>query len=149
MKTERDAFASDTPPKWMLVDDNEDILVFAGLAIKHVCGVELACFSSAPAALEAFAAAPESFKLVITDFNMPEMDGFELRRRIHAIAPAARVLLLTGSESVSAEIAAEQGFCGLLFKPFSLDALRGLLERRGVPSQSNTVFASPIVFTAA
>jgi DNA-binding NtrC family response regulator len=84
-------------------------------------------FNNPKQALAAFEAAPDSFELVITDFGMPEMDGFELSHHMFAIAPKIKILLMTGSH-ISEEVAAAHGFCGLLHKPFPFTVLRGALD---------------------
>jgi CheY-like chemotaxis protein len=105
--------------RWMVVDDNEIFLEFAASTLERMTGGGIVRFSSSIDALGAFAAMPEQFPLVITDLEMPEMNGVELCRRIRALSRDANVLLMTGSTSISNEQALEWGFCGLLPKPFS------------------------------
>ena len=82
------------------------------------------------ARLRESAAAGAAFDIVIVDFNMPEMDGVELARRIRADATigAVRLLLLTSSarrgDGAGARAA---GFDGFLVKPAPPDALRKVL----------------------
>jgi DNA-binding NtrC family response regulator len=52
----------------------------------------------------------------------------ELSRRMFALAPKIKILLMTGSDSVSTEEAGQEGFCGLLQKPFHLAAVLGAIE---------------------
>ena len=40
--------------------------------------------------------AQEDFDLVITDFNMPKMNGVELARRLHALRPDLPILVMSG-----------------------------------------------------
>ncbi|WP_338759094.1 response regulator [Massilia sp. METH4] len=88
-------------------------------------------------------AADDPYALVLTDWQMPGMDGIELARRV-AAAPLARqpgMVLLTafGREEVQRE-AEEAGFVGYLFKPIGqsmlVDTLVSLFappRRRGQP----------------
>jgi two-component system C4-dicarboxylate transport response regulator DctD len=119
-------------PRWMIVDDNEEILLLMQDIAAQFSDAEIECFNSPHAALAAFGAAPEHFVLVITDFEMPGMNGVELRRRFHAISPTTKILLATGSGLVSEEAAANEGFCGLLHKPFPFAALQVVLENIGL-----------------
>jgi CheY-like chemotaxis protein len=117
---------------WMIVDDNEEILSLMREIVPQFSDGEIVCFNSPQAALAAFEAAPENFALVITDFEMPGMNGVELCHRLREISPAAKILLATGSGNVSEEAAMNEGFCGLLHKPFLFATLRRMLEAAGI-----------------
>jgi DNA-binding NarL/FixJ family response regulator len=56
------------------------------------------------------------------------MDGVELSRQMFRLAPAIKILLVTGSGSISNETAGREGFCGLLQKPFPITALHAALD---------------------
>jgi len=120
-------FAQTENRRWMLVDDNAEVLLLLSAAIEMMAGVETECFNSPWSALAAFASAPEKYELVITDFEMPGMDGVELCRRMLAPAPALKVFLTTGNGFITGTAAANAGFLGLLHKPFQLETLRSML----------------------
>ena len=138
MKTTFASTETASRPRWMIVDDNEDILLLMHEIVAQFSDAEIVCFNSPQAALAAFEAAPENFELVITDFEMPGMNGVELCHRLRAISPAAKILLATGSGMVSEEAAAGEGFCGLLRKPFPFAMLRRVLEAAGVLGNRKT-----------
>jgi len=54
------------------------------------------CYTTGEA-LAAFAESPAAYELVITDFEMPGMDGVELCRQLRAISPDQKIILATGS----------------------------------------------------
>jgi DNA-binding NtrC family response regulator len=57
--------------------------------------------------------------VVLLDFNLPEMTGIEVLRRIKAIAPATAVIMVTGVAEVQlAEDAFHLGAFAYLPKPF-------------------------------
>jgi CheY-like chemotaxis protein len=90
-------FETTEDKRWMLVDDNADILSLAAELVKNLTDAKVESFNSPLAALAAFADAPEKYELVVTDFEMPEMDGVEFCGRLRAIAPAQKIILATGS----------------------------------------------------
>jgi CheY-like chemotaxis protein len=92
----------------------------------------VACFESPQAALAAFSAAPAEYELVITDFEMPGMDGVELCRRLHALVPAQKIFLATGSGFFTEAVARHAGFSALLNKPFPMAKLRAALAAAGL-----------------
>ncbi len=62
----------------------------------------------------------EPFDIALLDFNMPEMDGFELARAIKAddsVAPARLVLMPSFGQSGDAQAAREAGIAAYLMKP--------------------------------
>lgn len=69
------------------------------------------------------------FDLVLTDFNMPEMDGLELVQRIRADKEkSVPILMLTSEQSQSRLAAIENaGVSALLDKPFEPDFIKKLI----------------------
>src|SRR5580704_12416362 len=90
-------FSLNDDRRWMLVDDNLEILTMLSALVENFTTATIECHDSPQSALAAFAAAPDSYELAITDFEMPGMDGVELCRRLRAVSPAQKVFLATGS----------------------------------------------------
>ena len=66
-----------------------------------------------------------SFDLVLTDLQMPLMDGSRLTHFIKQMSPDSTVILLTGSDSVALDPKVESGsFDRILFKPPNLEDFR-------------------------
>lgn len=63
--------------------------------------------------------------LVISDVQMPVMNGLDLLRNIRKGDPRVPVVLLaTGEAQVNEEQAIKEGAVGLIYKPFSLKTLK-------------------------
>ena len=112
----------------MVVDDDDGIREFIAALLEMTGGVEVARFSSAIAGLSAFAAAPGEFQFILTDLEMPGIDGTEFCRRARALVPGVKVLLVTGNSEITDAEARRLGFCGLVQKPFPAEALRRAVE---------------------
>jgi FixJ family two-component response regulator len=119
-------------PRWIIVDDNKDILSLMYAIVTRCVDADIQCFHSPHAALATFEAAPEAVDFVITDLEMPGMSGIELGSRLKKLSPTLKVLLATGSEILTDGEAVQKGFCGLLHKPFPFTSLRRVLEAAGV-----------------
>jgi len=80
----------------------------------------------------------QSIDLVIMDLGMRGMDGWECLRRLRAIDPGVRVLLMTGyGGSGLAERARQEGAVGLICKPFvNSELLAGV--RKALDGQEET-----------
>ncbi|HLP76335.1 MAG TPA: response regulator [Candidatus Paceibacterota bacterium] len=116
---------------WIVVDDNPGILEVISLFLETL-GHRVECFQSPAKALAAFRATPEVYGNVITDLEMPGMNGIELCEELHAIAPHLKVLLITGNGAALDSAGARYlGFSGLLYKPFDFDDLGQLLHGTG------------------
>ena len=110
-----------------MVDDNRDAAETLAALLSEL-GATVTVADSGPAALEILKTfQPEA---VLLDIGMPEMDGYEVSRRIRATPDHGRVLLiaLTGwgqEDDVRRSRAA--GFDHHLVKPPDVDKLRDLL----------------------
>jgi CheY-like chemotaxis protein len=125
-----------TKSHWMLVDDNEDILLMMSAVLGNLTGATIKCFNTPQSALAAFAKAPDQYELVITDFEMPGMDGVELCRHIRALTPTQKIFLATGSGFFTDDAARHAGFCALLNKPFPLSALAAALAENFISTET-------------
>jgi CheY-like chemotaxis protein len=121
-----------TRARWMVVDDSDAVLDFLASLLENLGIADVHRFSTATEALTAFSAAPGQFQFVITDLEMPGMNGIEFCRRLHSIAPGLKIVLATGSAAATEEGARRCGFSGLLLKPFPAAALWRMLETAGV-----------------
>jgi CheY-like chemotaxis protein len=131
---ESEGDAAQKPAVWMLVDDNLGVLQVISTIVNITSGVETRCFESGIAALAAMRDTPDAFQLVITDLEMPGMNGLELCQKIHAIDPGQKILLTTGNHGAIDEATARVvGFSGILYKPFSPVALQQVIETLHLP----------------
>lgn len=80
-----------------MVVDVDSVRDFLADVLQMRDGAEISTFRSATEALEVFAATPEKFQLVITDLQMPGMNGTEFCRRLRAVTPDLKVVLATGN----------------------------------------------------
>ncbi len=62
--------------------------------------------------------------LVLTDLNMPRLDGRELLRRVHTVLPGTPVIVVSGRGAHEGRAAVEgMGIAGFFAKPLQVDAL--------------------------
>jgi CheY-like chemotaxis protein len=130
--------------RWMVVDDTPAVLEAVAMLLESLGCAEIFRFNSAAEALEAFTAAPEAFEVIITDLDMPEMNGIEFCAAIRDISPWQKMILATGSSQITEREAMAHGFHGMLRKPFPIREMIAKLERAGVSTgreETATTFA--------
>ncbi len=124
--------------KWVLVvDDNK----FVREAVSHLVsllGFKVTRASNGREALALFSR--RRYELILTDYHMPGMDGFELASRIKSKSPSTPVVLVTGTRRERVEKPAEKiPFDHVVFKPFGLeeivDAVKSLTAEDGLVMQ--------------
>jgi PAS domain S-box-containing protein len=79
----------------LFVEDDEDQLLTIPRVLAQL-GHEVTARGTADAALAVLAKAPEAFDVVITDFDMPDVNGLELARRVAELVPTLPVILVSG-----------------------------------------------------
>ena len=114
-------------PRVLIVDDESRMAAVVSSALSRA-GYECQTFGSAAAALDALA--EQGADVVVTDWKMPEMDGMELLRRVHARWPELPVIFLTAFGNVPSAVAAmRDGAFDYVTKPFDNDELRAVVAR--------------------
>lgn len=104
-------------PRLLFVDD-EHLLhnLFERLFSRH--GFEVTCSSSAVQAIDILA--ENTFDIVVTDFMMPDMDGFSLLSHIRERYPRTRVIMVTAHANVQHAVRMMQhGAIDYIPKPFT------------------------------
>jgi CheY-like chemotaxis protein len=113
----------------LVVDDESHIRRILSLQLKKA-GLEVECAADGQEALDAVAERIPD--LVITDFQMPRMDGLDLCAALRDRSETARVpvLLLTakGFELTDDEVGEQFNVVGMICKPFSPDDLLSKVE---------------------
>jgi CheY-like chemotaxis protein len=106
----------------LVVDDQPEVAsVIRAVLVREGFDAEMAF--SGTAALDSLMSG-HRFDLIITDVRMPEMDGFELLRRVRKSTKNLPVILMTGQATPEHRLRAlEQGASGYLSKPFEVKAL--------------------------
>jgi len=92
----------------------------------------------------------EAFSLVVSDVNMPGMDGHQLLGLLRARQPQLPVLLMTAHGAVERAVdAMRQGAADYLVKPFEPKALLDLVSRHALGSISITDGEGPVAVEPA
>ena len=83
----------------------------------------------------------EEYSLLLTDLNMPEINGFELLELLRTSnvgnSKTIPVVVTTASGSCSKEELIERGFAGCLFKPFSISELMEVSDKCAMKGNRN------------
>lgn len=113
--------------KVLLVEDDRVLREALGDTLE-IGGFAYRAVGSAEEALAAVAG--EAFSLVVSDVNMPGMDGHQLLLQLRSSHPQLPVLLMTAHAAVERAVQAmRQGAVDYLVKPFEPQALLSLVAR--------------------
>lgn len=131
----------------LVVDDEESLTDLVGSALRFA-GYDVTTQNNGYDALRSIR--DQTPDLVVLDVNMPELDGFDVCRRIRRDGLDVPVIFLTARDDIDDLRAGfRQGGDDYLTKPFSLEELglriEALLRRsKGAPASSR-VAAGPII----
>jgi two-component system OmpR family response regulator len=122
----------------LVVDDEESLVDLVSSALRFA-GYEVRTENNGFDALRAVK--EHTPDLIVLDVNMPEMDGFEVCRRLRRDGNTVPVIFLTARDDIEdLRVGFRQGGDDYLTKPFSLEELglriEALLRRAGGPAES-------------
>jgi CheY-like chemotaxis protein len=107
----------------LIIDDDRDLLRLIQRTLEFTAGWEVHTALSGAAGIElAGALAPN---VIIVDVMMPEIDGYEVARRLKAdpATGGVPIVLLTARRDLDQRRVAETGAAGVVFKPFQPEEL--------------------------
>jgi two-component system OmpR family response regulator len=131
MRHENPMTEGDPIPKVLVVDDEPNIRELVQVALKfHGCAVTTSATGMGALQL----AAADSPDLIVLDVMLPDIDGFEVCRRLRAGANDVPVIFLTAKDTTSDTVTGlTLGGDDYITKPFSVEALvarvRAVLRR--------------------
>ena len=126
--------------KIAIVEDDINMRKSLEIAIEDYKEFEIKTFKNAKDALKAL---DDSFELVITDINMPNMDGIEF---IKALDGRYDVIIMTGNATLQRAIESiHLGVKDFLLKPFEIDTLVQAIKRVGDVAKIQKLLPQKIV----
>ena len=120
--------------KALIVDDSKTIRMILGKLLREL-GYEVCEAADGKAALAVMESEKAAVSLVLADWNMPEMNGLELLKRLRqdsALASLKVIMVTTETEVDHMVSALEAGANEYVMKPFTKDILREKLELVGI-----------------
>ncbi|MHB1959585.1 MAG: response regulator [Acidobacteriaceae bacterium] len=120
--------------KAMVVDDSRTIRIILTKMLSEL-GFEVCPAGDGKEALEAAEREKGAFSVIMADWNMPEMNGLELVKRLRSdprLASVPIVMITTETETRQVMAALEAGANEYVMKPFSRDIIADKLRLMGV-----------------
>lgn len=112
----------------VLIADDDNVNRTVTKRLLEKLGCEVSSSSSGYECLTAVAPSPNSFRVVLLDLHMPEMDGFEVAKRIRKLYSRSGPLIIALTASAEENVwekCLQIGMNGLIRKPV---VLQGIVE---------------------
>lgn len=107
----------------LIVDDSDAVAQSLALALETVAGIKVIVANHSFTALRFFNSGAHRIAVLITDLNLPDVDGFELIHRIRQLSgyESIPVIMITANEYVSGQPRPGERMPDAIFrKPFSV-----------------------------
>ncbi len=107
----------------LIIDDDPDLLRLVRRTLEFTAGWRVVTAGSGTAGIELARSA--TLDVILVDVMMPEMDGYEVCRRLKAdpATAAVPIVLLTARRDLNQARLAETGVAGVVLKPFQPEEL--------------------------
>ena len=125
--------------KVLVVDDSRAVRMIIGKTMREL-GFEVCEAANGREALEVIEAVQTPFSLVLADWNMPEVNGLDLLKRLREkpeLSALVVVMVTTETEMSQMTAALEAGANEYIMKPFTRDILMEKLELIGIYSPAD------------
>ena len=113
-------------PRILIIDDDDEIRAI----LDELLSKSYDCSTSSSATDALALLAGESFDLILTDINMPEMTGLEMLPYLASLAPKSMVVMISGQLMIESAIdAMRAGAFDYITKPFDLAQVKSVVSR--------------------
>ena len=113
----------------IFIDDEPDLLEVAEFGFEDI-KYELAAFKNGKDAISYFEKNQKKVCLIITDFNMPSMNGVDLTIQLRKICDKIPILLATGSVDKGNEQSFKNvGITDFMYKPYDTDIFEQIFDK--------------------
>ena len=113
-------------PRLLIIDDDDEIRDI----LDELLSRSYDCTTSSSAANALALLETESFELILSDINMPEMTGLEMIPYLTCLAPQSVVVMISGQLMIESAIdAMRAGAFDYITKPFDLAQVRDVVAR--------------------
>lgn len=121
-----------TSKRILIVDDEKAILSLLKTSIELMYPeYQVVAVSNGLAALAELRQQP--FELILTDFEMPLLNGLDFASTVQQFCPDIPIILMTGSQSDNIlPRAGSMNLAGFLAKPFEIKQLKEILQQNGI-----------------
>jgi CheY-like chemotaxis protein len=116
----------------LIVEDSENSATMLEIALSDIPGVSVRLASSAVEAWRILNSAGPAFRAIVTDLNMPRMDGFELIRRVRGdlrLSATPIIVVSADTDPTTPERVTQLGVSAFFPKPYSPAQVRRKLEQ--------------------
>jgi two-component system, cell cycle sensor histidine kinase and response regulator CckA len=111
----------------LLVDDDSEVAMLVKQVLE-LFGYQVTVETDARSVIERVKTTPDGFDLIITDENMPQMQGAQLLKEINALQAKIPVILMSGMGAETNEHNfRHKGFAGFIMKPPAFRDLEALV----------------------
>ncbi len=101
---------------------------YLGHVVQENLWVVVSMFTYSADALKVFCKTPYKFDMVITDFNMPHMNGGQLAKKVKEIRNNIPIILATGCKDITEDNLTEWGIDALIDKPYHMKEIIDLVQ---------------------
>src|SRR5438067_7495714 len=132
----------DTTRTVLIVEDSDSSATMLEMALLGIPGVSVLMATSAPEALRILHGGGAGVQAIVTDLNMPRMDGFEMIRRIRedrVLSATPIIVVSADTDPATPDRVAALGVDAFFPKPFSPAQVRRKLEQilDGITTQTS------------
>jgi len=123
--------------KILIIDDQECMRSIMTNMLESE-GFEIQAAEDGEQALDLLSKA--DYDLIVSDVNLPRMDGFQFMRKARESHPSLPAIFATGVLEETAKLGAESlGNSEVIFKPYNKEAILEAIKRRLTPSNPTSL----------